>query len=57
MLSAIPMSNPHVEKKRIALSYDYATSGIDYTKGTQHHIGGEHYVLATEAELAAWQNQ
>ncbi len=32
LLSAIPQANPIVEKKRIALSYDYATSGIDYTK-------------------------
>ena len=29
LLSAIPHANPHVEKKRIALAYDYATSGID----------------------------
>lgn len=54
LLSAIPHANPHVEKKRIALAYDYATSGIDYTKGTQHYVGGEHYVLATEEELKAW---
>lgn len=54
LLSAIPHANPHVEKKRIALAYDYATSGIDYTKGTQQYVGGEHYVLATEEELEAW---
>lgn len=54
LLSAIPHANPHIEKKRIALAYDYATSGIDYTKGTQHYVGGEHYVLATEEELKAW---
>lgn len=54
LLSAIPHANPHVEKKRIALAYDYATSGIDYTKGTQHYVGGEHYVLATEEELKKW---
>lgn len=29
LLSAIPTPNPAVEKQRIALSYDYATSGID----------------------------
>lgn len=57
LLSAIPHANPHVEKKRIALAYDYATSGIDYTKGTQHYVGGEHYVLATEEELKAWNNK
>lgn len=54
LLSAIPHANPHVEKKRIALAYDYATSGIDYTKGTQRYLGGEHYVLATEEELKEW---
>lgn len=54
LLSAIPHANPHVEKKRIALAYDYATSGIDYTKGTQRYLGGEHYVLATEEELKKW---
>ena len=54
LLSAIPHPNPHVEKKRIAVSYDYATSGIDYSKGTQHHIDGEHYVLASDEELANW---
>ena len=30
LLSAIPAPNPIVEKQRIALSYDYKTSGIDY---------------------------
>ena len=54
LLSAIPHANPHVEKKRIALAYDYATSGIDYNLGTQHYLGGEHYVLATDEELEAW---
>lgn len=55
LLSAIPHPNPHVEKKRKAVSYDYSTSNVDYTKGTQHHIDGEHYVLATEDELKEWQ--
>ncbi len=54
LLSAIPHANPHVEKKRIALAYDYATSGIDYNLGTQHYLGGEHYVLATDEELETW---
>ncbi|SHO52906.1 ABC transporter ATP-binding protein [Anaerocolumna xylanovorans] len=54
LLSAIPQANPKIEKKRIAMSYDYGTSGIDYTKGVQQHIGGQHYVLATETELKAW---
>lgn len=54
LLSAIPQPNPIAEKKRIAVSYDYTTSGIDYHKGTQQHIGGQHYVLATKEELERW---
>lgn len=54
LLSAIPQANPKVEKKRVAMAYDYSTSGIDYTEGVQQHIGGQHYVLATKAELKAW---
>jgi oligopeptide transport system ATP-binding protein len=54
LLSAIPQPNPIAEKKRTAISYDYRTSGIDYHKGTQQHVGGQHYVLATSEELAAW---
>ncbi len=54
LLSAIPQPNPNAEKKRIAISYDYKTSGIDYHKGTQQHVDGQHYVLATSEELAAW---
>ena len=34
LLSAIPLPNPVVEKRRVAETYDYATSGIDYSKGT-----------------------
>ena len=29
LLSAIPLPNPVVEKRRVAETYDYATSGID----------------------------
>jgi oligopeptide transport system ATP-binding protein len=54
LLSAIPQPNPVAEKKRIAISYDYRESGIDYHKGTKQHISGQHYVLATPEELAAW---
>ena len=54
LLSAIPVPNPAVEKARVALTYDYATSGIDYTKGKQQHIDGDHYVLATDEELEKW---
>ena len=54
LLSAIPHPNPIAEKERKALTYDYATSGIDYTKGTLTDVGGTHRVLATEDELKAW---
>ena len=54
LLSAIPQPNPSAEKKRTAVSYDYKSSGIDYHKGTQQHIGGQHYVLATPEELKLW---
>ncbi|MFT4145331.1 MAG: ATP-binding cassette domain-containing protein [Mobilitalea sp.] len=54
LLSAIPQPNPKVEKQRTSVSYDYATSGIDYHKGKQQHISGQHYVLATDDELKKW---
>ncbi|MBP1920248.1 ABC transporter ATP-binding protein [Youngiibacter multivorans] len=54
LLSAIPKPNPDAEKKRIALAYDYGTSGIDYNKGEMRSLGGTHRVLATETELVEW---
>lgn len=57
LLSAIPHPNPAVEKTRISLSYDYAASGIDYAKGTEHRAEGTHTVLATDEEFAAWMGQ
>ena len=54
LISAIPHPNPVVEKRRTYLTYDYATSGIDYAKGTEHSAGGTHTVLATDEEFAAW---
>ena len=43
-----------VEKQRTSITYDYASSGIDYAKGTEHTVGGTHTVLATDEEFAAW---
>lgn len=57
LLSAIPQPNPKVEKVRTATAYDYATSGIDYHKGTKQLVGGTHYVLATQEEYAAWSKE
>ena len=54
LLSAIPHPNPIVEKQRVALSYDYHTFGVDYTKGTEHLVDGTHRVLATDEEFANW---
>ena len=54
LLSAIPHPNPVVEKHRVALTYNYATSCIDYAKGTEHSVGGTHTVLATDEEFDAW---
>ena len=54
LLSATPLPNPVVEKRRVAETYDYATSGIDYSKGTSHHVEGSHYVKCTDEEFAKW---
>ena len=54
LLSAIPSPNPRVEKNRVAESYDYATSGIDYHAGTLHTLEGTHQVLGTDEEIARW---
>ena len=54
LLSAIPFPNPEVEKRRRSLSYDYASSGIDYALGTEHLVDGSHYVLGTDEEFQRW---
>lgn len=54
LLSAIPSPNPRVEKTRIAESYDYASSGIDYHAGTLHALEGTHQVLGTDEDIARW---
>lgn len=54
LLSAIPRPNPVVEKNRPVMSYNYATSGIDYTKGDLRLIEGTHSVLATPEEFDIW---
>ena len=54
LLSAIPSPNPVVEKKRVAETYDYKTSGIDYTEGTKHLVEGSHYVRCTDEEFTEW---
>ena len=56
LLSAIPSPNPAVENNRVAETYDYKTSGINYGEGTYHHIGGTHYVKCTDAEFEKFKN-
>ncbi len=54
LLSAIPEPNPILEKGRISETYDYKTSGIDYSKGTNRLVSGTHYVKCTKEEFAKW---
>ena len=54
LLSAIPHPNPAVEKKRVAMSYNYKEFGVDYHAGTYHLVDGTHRVLATDEEFEKW---
>ncbi len=54
LLSAIPAPNPVVEKQRQVETYDYKTSGIDYSAGTEHLVEGTHYVKCTDEEFERW---
>jgi len=54
LLSAIPEPNPVVEKNRVAMTYDYKTSGINYNEGTEHLVSGSHYVKCTDQEFNEW---
>lgn len=57
LISAIPHPNPAIEKKRVALTYDYESSGLDYEQGSQHLVEGSHFVLGTAVEVAEWMKQ
>ena len=54
LLSAVPLPNPEVEKRRRSVAYDRAKEGIDYAVGTDHLLEGTHHVLATDEEFARW---
>ena len=54
LLSAVPLPNPEVEKRRKSIPYDRAAEGIDYSVGTEHVVEGTHTVLATDEEFARW---
>ncbi len=56
LISAIPIPNPIVERNRVAETYDYKTSGIDYSKGKLRLVSGKHFVRATEDEFSKWVN-
>ena len=57
LLSAIPEPNPRVEKYRKSVTYDYATSGIDYNVGSYHSMGGQHQVFGTDEEIRKWTSE
>lgn len=54
LLSAVPIPNPEVERRRTSLAYDRVAEGVDYSQGAEHRLEGTHSVLATEEELARW---
>jgi oligopeptide transport system ATP-binding protein len=54
LLSAIPHPNPRLERSRKVYTYDYKTSGLDYSRGTIHNVGGTHAVLGSDPELETW---
>lgn len=54
LLSAIPVPNPILEKKRTSFKYDYASSGIVYNLGSEHSISETHSVKCTDEEFSKW---
>jgi oligopeptide transport system ATP-binding protein len=54
LISAIPLPDPDRERRRVALSYQYASSGIHYENGSEQNLEGTHTVLATDEELETW---
>lgn len=54
LISAIPLADPDVEKKRIPTTYSYAGSGLDYDVGEMHNIDGTHFVFGTDDEVKAF---
>lgn len=54
LLSAVPIPNPRIEKKRKPMTYD--VKKVNYSAGTMHAVGGKHFVLATDAEFSQWAN-
>lgn len=46
-----------IAMSREAISYDYKTSGLDYNKGTEHLVDGNHYVKCTDEEFEKWTSE
>jgi len=54
LISAIPLPNPVAEQRRVAVSYDYESSGLDYNVGSNHLVEGTHYVFGTDEQVEGW---
>ncbi len=54
LLSAIPHPNPIVEKNRVAVSYDYASSGLVYNEERHYRLSPTHTVLASPESFKEW---
>lgn len=56
LLSVVPSPNPLLERNRVAFSYDYATSGLNYEEAEMINVGGFHEVRGTKEEVDSWMN-
>lgn len=54
LLSAIPFTNPRLERGRKSISYNKDELNIDYLKGTLKSVSETHQVLASDEEFAEW---
>ena len=54
LISAIPLPNPVLEKRRVLEKYDREAAGIDYNVGSSHCVGGTHFVFGTDEQIAQW---
>lgn len=54
LLSAIPITNPYIERLKKPMIYNVKELGIDYTTGYQHNLTDTHKVLATDEEFSLW---
>ncbi len=45
LVATIPTTNPVIEKFKTKVTFDYHTSGLDYSKGKMECVEGTHYVL------------